>query len=29
MGRAVLAIVAIFGILLLIRIALFQRNGRR
>jgi hypothetical protein len=29
MGRVVLAVLAIFGILLLIRIALLQRSGRR
>jgi hypothetical protein len=29
MGRAVLAVLALFGILLLIRLALFQRRGRR
>jgi hypothetical protein len=28
-GRAVIAIVAIFGVLLLIRLALFQRRRRR
>jgi hypothetical protein len=28
MGRAVLAIVAIFGLLLLVRLALFQRRRR-
>jgi len=28
-GRAVLAIVAIFGLLLLVRLALFQRRRRR
>jgi hypothetical protein len=29
MGRAVLAIMAIFMIVLLVRLALFQRNRRR